>query len=612
MAITTTNFNPFGLSGQNRFCGRQADLGSGENSRPMNFHRDVNDTVSIRFSGKSGDKPPAGALENTRTAQSPADVKLDRSATTVLVALGDAVHIGTTMGDKLDAPYSWPIGLIKILLNHGDVVKYLKDQNLEPTMLFEHFDRKVSERLGEKLVKPDPEAMDDTQLAKAARKTKLSRKYVEDVLCVQLREWAFREGITERKVNAVDVWRWVMSDPAKNLNQLFQVAGISKQLQDRLLAAPAVRSGASQEAYKTPSVADLDRIDEILSELPKRVVGQDQAIEQIADGIETAMLDFPESKSKLDQPKTVFLVLGPSGVGKTYTGQQLAELLERPMEYQNLSQMGDEMDAKRLSGSAPGYAGYGDGGSHIDNIIEHNENSEKNGTPAPVVVYDEVEKAHATVIKTLMQFLDLGRVTNEKGQEATFRDSYVMLTSNVAQELIYEMQSQGKSYDEILDAVWGVLEKHEKFPNEVRGRIKKVVFFNSLEPEGFRRIFKMNIDAYAEKLKEYEGINLEIDDNAYDVMVHQAFSRIYGAREVHKVVTDRVKGPVTEKRKELIRQGLLGPDKDANGTVRISVAPDALAKLNEDIKGLDDEGQINRRAAKVPFQVEFIPKEGEK
>ncbi len=267
-------------------------------------------------------------------------------------------------------------------------------------------------------------------------------------------------------------------------------------------------------------------------ELHKRVVGQDEAIKAVSDAIRRSRAGLADP----DRPNGSFLFLGPTGVGKTELCKALAEFLfdtEEAMVRIDMSEFMEKHSVARLIGAPPGYVGYEEGGYLTEAVRRR---------PYSVLLLDEVEKAHPDVFNILLQVLDDGRLTDGQGRTVDFRNTVVVMTSNLGSESIMEMA--GKSdYEAMKAAVMQVVTHH--FRPEFINRIDEVVVFHALEKEQIREIAKIQVDQLAARLAEQE-ITLEVEDAVLDRIGEAGFDPVYGARPLKRAVQHLLETPLAQ------------------------------------------------------------------
>ncbi|PWG62618.1 ATP-dependent chaperone ClpB [Sediminicurvatus halobius] len=280
------------------------------------------------------------------------------------------------------------------------------------------------------------------------------------------------------------------------------------------------------------------RMEEALRE---RVVGQDEAVAAVSNAIRRSRAGLADP----NRPNGSFLFLGPTGVGKTELCKALAGFLfdtEEAMIRIDMSEFMEKHSVARLIGAPPGYVGYEEGGY----LTEHVRRK-----PYSVILLDEVEKAHADVFNILLQVLDDGRLTDSHGRTVDFRNTVIVMTSNLGSHLIQEQGSE-EDYDEMKRTVMGVVSQH--FRPEFLNRIDDVVVFHALGREHIRRITGIQVRYLSERLRDRD-MDLELSEAALDLIGEAGFDPIYGARPLKRVLQQRVENALAQR----ILQGDFGP-----------------------------------------------------
>lgn len=264
-------------------------------------------------------------------------------------------------------------------------------------------------------------------------------------------------------------------------------------------------------------------------EIHKRVVGQDEAIEAISDAIRRSRAGLQDQK----RPIGSFLFLGTTGVGKTELAKAVAEFLfndENMMTRIDMSEYQERHSVSRLVGAPPGYVGYDEGGQ-LTEAVRHK--------PYSVVLLDEIEKAHPDVFNILLQVLDDGRLTDNKGRTVNFKNTVIIMTSNVGSTIIQENFSKltDKNRDSVVDQtkidVISLLKQTVR--PEFINRIDEIIMFLPLSKEDTRQIVKFQIDQVANMLKERD-VTIEVTDYAIDYIAEKGFDPVYGARPVKRML----------------------------------------------------------------------------
>ena len=276
-----------------------------------------------------------------------------------------------------------------------------------------------------------------------------------------------------------------------------------------------------------------DEVQKILAieeNLGKRVIGQDQAVKAIASAVRRSRTGLQDP----NRPIGSFIFLGPSGVGKTELAKALAEFLfddEGAIVRLDMSEYMEKHAAAKLIGAPPGYVGHEDGGVLTNAVMEK---------PYSVVLFDEVEKAHPDTFNILLQLLDDGRLTDSKGQIVDFKNTIVVMTSNLGAKFILEYI---RTDPEMMKTkVMEALEGH--FRPEFLGRIDGKIIFNSLTKDNIRKILGLQMKRI-HKLLDNRDLKLEIDKSAEDFLVDQGYQPEFGARPIKKAIIDYIQEPLS-------------------------------------------------------------------
>jgi len=282
------------------------------------------------------------------------------------------------------------------------------------------------------------------------------------------------------------------------------------------------------------------RLLEMEEELEKRVVGQHEAVTLVADAIRRARSGLADPS----RPDGSFLFLGPTGVGKTELTKALASFLFDTEEHLiriDMSEFMEKHSVARLIGAPPGYVGYEEGG-YLTEAVRRK--------PYSVILLDEVEKAHPDVFNVLLQVLDDGRLTDGQGRTVDFRNTVIIMTSNLGSQHIQSMA--GQSYEAIKEVVWE--EVKTAFRPEFLNRIDEVVVFHALDEESIAAIASIQLERLAERLADRE-MELVVSDAAIDQLARAGFDPVFGARPLKRAIQQYIENPVAK----LIIEGVFGP-----------------------------------------------------
>ena len=283
--------------------------------------------------------------------------------------------------------------------------------------------------------------------------------------------------------------------------------------------------------------------------LHKRLIGQDEAVLIVSDAIRRARSGLKDPK----RPIGTFLFLGPTGVGKTELAKSLAEFMfndEDALIRIDMSEYMEKHNVSRLVGAPPGYVGYDEGGQLTEAVRRK---------PYSVVLFDEIEKAHPDVFNIMLQIFDDGRLTDSKGRTIDFKNTLIIMTSNIGSEIILEntissMVSQA-NFEDTKEKVLDVL--RSKFKPEFLNRIDETIFFKALNMQDLTKIVDIQMNYLRNLLKDQE-IDFEITDDAKEFLATRGFNPVYGARPLKRVIRQMIENPLS---KEILAQKFVRDDK---------------------------------------------------
>ena len=370
----------------------------------------------------------------------------------------------------------------------------------------------------------------------------------------------------EKEKNAIDSVRGIkekieqtklaieQAERAYDLNKAAELKystllALEKQLADASAAAGADGPRLLKEEVRPDDVAEIvakwtgipvtrlmeserEKLLHLADQLHKRVVGQDEAVQAVAD----AVLRARAGLSDPSRPTGSFIFLGPTGVGKTELCKTLAEALfdtEDNMVRLDMSEYMEKHSVSRLIGAPPGYVGYDEGGQLTEAVRRK---------PYSVVLFDEIEKAHPDVFNTLLQLLDDGRLTDSQGRTVDFRNCIVIMTSNIGSpHLLDGIGEDGSLKEGARDAVMEELRRH--FRPEFLNRVDETVLFLPLRRDQVTRIVDLQMDRLRKRLEERK-ITLGITDAAREFIAGEAYDPVYGARPLKRYVQQYVETPL--------------------------------------------------------------------
>jgi ATP-dependent Clp protease ATP-binding subunit ClpB len=266
--------------------------------------------------------------------------------------------------------------------------------------------------------------------------------------------------------------------------------------------------------------------------LHTRVVGQDEAVHAVADAIRRSRAGLSDP----NRPNGSFLFLGPTGVGKTELCKALADFLfdsTDAMVRIDMSEFMEKHSVSRLIGAPPGYVGYEEGGYLTEAVRRR---------PYSVILLDEVEKAHHDVFNVLLQVLDDGRLTDGQGRTVDFRNTVIVMTSNLGSQLIQDVNGEGEeAYTQMKAGVMGVVQAH--FRPEFINRLDEIVVFRALDKAQIRAIARIQTDYLAKRLGERQ-LSLKLSDKALDLLGNIGFDPVYGARPLKRAIQQQLENPL--------------------------------------------------------------------
>lgn len=320
------------------------------------------------------------------------------------------------------------------------------------------------------------------------------------------------------------------------------------------------------------------------AELGRRVLGQDEALKKIADAVRRSRAGIGDP----DRPIGSFMFLGPSGVGKTELARSLSEFMfndEKAIIRVDMSEYMEKHSISKLIGSPPGYVGHDDSGQ-LTEAVRHR--------PYSVVLFDEIEKAHPEVFNVLLQVLDNGRLTDSKGRVVNFKNTIIILTSNIGSEFVTKLagigftnSDSGQAYTETKSKIREKLKDY--FRPEFLNRLDEIIIFDSLPAEVIRNIVKIQIDAVKERLVQ-KGIRLSVSSSAGDYLAKEGYSAEYGARPLRRLIQNKILNPIAEL--------LIGKRVPPGGVVKVDMKDDVLTLITDSPDEATTTGSAKRGRGK--------------
>jgi len=274
---------------------------------------------------------------------------------------------------------------------------------------------------------------------------------------------------------------------------------------------------------------EVEKLLKMEERLHLRVVGQDEAIEAVANAVRRARAGLQDPS----RPIGSFVFLGPTGVGKTELAKSLAEFLfddEENMVRLDMSEYQERHTVARLIGAPPGYIGYEEGGQLTEAVRRK---------PYSVILFDEMEKAHSEVFNVLLQILDDGRLTDGHGRVVNFKNTVVIMTSNIGSQWIRDLA--GRDEEEMRRRVLEALNQH--FRPEFLNRVDEIIIFHSLSKEDLVQIVDIQLGHLQDRLAERK-ITLHVSDEAKRYLAEEGYDPVYGARPLKRVIQREIQDPL--------------------------------------------------------------------
>jgi ATP-dependent Clp protease ATP-binding subunit ClpB len=451
-----------------------------------------------------------------------------------------------------------------------DVERDIKQLEIEREAIKRENDQPKLEQLGKEIanLKEKSAKMRAKWSSEKALIDKIQQKKIEIEQLKYQAERAEREGdygkVAEIRYGKIKEAEAEIADSQKKLAEMQQGNAMIKEEVDADDIAEVVSRWTGIPVTKMLQ-SEKDKLLNLETELHKRVIGQDEAIAAVADAVRRSRAGLQDPK----RPIGSFIFLGTTGVGKTELAKALAEYLfddENMMTRIDMSEYQEKFSATRLIGAPPGYVGYDEGGQLTEAIRRK---------PYSVVLFDEIEKAHPDVFNVLLQVLDDGRLTDNKGRTVNFKNTIIIMTSNLGSQLIRQNfeQMTPANHDEIIEKTKSqVLDMlKQTIRPEFLNRIDETIMFTPLSEDEIRQVVTLQLASVGRMLKE-NGITLEVSPEAVAFVAHAGFDPEFGARPVKRVIQRYI---LNELSKQIIA-GNVSHDRP----IRIVVKNDALAFEN--------------------------------
>jgi ATP-dependent Clp protease ATP-binding subunit ClpC len=466
----------------------------------------------------------------------------------------EAVLILKGLRDKYEAHHG-----VKITDEAIEAAVYLSDRYITdrflPDKAIDLIDEAASKVRIENLVAPPDLKLIEAELSKVTKEK-------EDAISLQNFEKAAKLRDSEKE----------LKDKQENLKNNWKT---QKNVSTLIVSEPQIAAVTSKwtnipvEKLTEKESEKLLKLEKILH---KRVIGQEEAVKSIARSVRRARVGLKDP----NRPIGSFIFLGPTGVGKTELSKALAEAMfgdENNMIRIDMSEYMEKYSTSRLIGSPPGYVGYDEGGQLTEKVRRN---------PYSVILFDEIEKAHPDIFNVLLQILEDGRLTDGKGKTVNFKNTIIIMTSNVGASTLKKQKSMGfdtKSsslnesiYEKMKDNIMEDLKM--TFRPEFLNRIDDIIVFHQLEVSDLKAIVRLMLKSVSERLKE-QGIELDFTDEAETLLAKKGADLTYGARPLRRAITKMIEDKLSE---EMLKGVVKKGDK-----VKVTVKNDEIAFNNDTI-----------------------------
>ncbi len=290
--------------------------------------------------------------------------------------------------------------------------------------------------------------------------------------------------------------------------------------------------------------SEMEKLSHMELDLKKHIIGQEEAITAVSNALRRSRAGISEEK----RPIGSFIFLGPTGVGKTELAKELATFMfddEEALIRVDMSEFMEKHSVSKMIGSPPGYVGYDEAGQLTEKIRRR---------PYSVVLFDEIEKAHPDIFNLLLQILDDGHITDSKGRKVNFKNTIIIMTSNIGSDIILNSDKNGSiGFEDETDTVENATKEHvvkqlrDHFRPEFLNRVDDVIFFHSLTPENIADIVQLQIEEVAARLEKQRGMKLTVRAAAKKYLAKKGFDPKYGARPLKRVIQNQVMDPLAMK-----------------------------------------------------------------
>lgn len=301
--------------------------------------------------------------------------------------------------------------------------------------------------------------------------------------------------------------------------------------------------------------SEKEKLLQLEEELHQRVIGQEEAVTAVSEAIQRSRAGLADP----NRPIASFIFLGPTGVGKTELAKALAQFLfdtEEAIVRIDMSEYMEKHAVSRLMGAPPGYVGYEEGGQLTEAIRRR---------PYSVILFDEIEKAHGDVFNVMLQILDDGRLTDSQGRTVDFKNTVIIMTSNIGSQFILDVAGDDSQYEEMRSRVMEAMTGN--FRPEFLNRIDELIIFHGLKKEQLRQIVKLQIKGLAKRLAE-QKLTIELSEEAYDLVADIGYDPVYGARPLKRAVQKYIE--------TAIAKGILKGQFISGETIKVAVKDEHL------------------------------------
>ena len=395
--------------------------------------------------------------------------------------------------------------------------------------------RKRLDNLESEIVKLERQFADFDEIWKAEKASLQGAQHIKEAL-----DRARQDVETARRANDLARMSELQYGRIPELEKQLKLAGESEKQEKTLLRNRVTEEEIAEVVSKWTGIpvskmleGERDKLLRMEDELRKRVVGQEEAVHAVSDAIRRSRAGLSDP----NRPNGSFLFLGPTGVGKTELTKALAAFLfdtDEAMVRIDMSEFMEKHSVARLIGAPPGYVGYEEGG-HLTEAVRRK--------PYSVILLDEVEKAHPDVFNVLLQVLDDGRLTDGHGRTVDFRNTVIVMTSNLGSQAIQEMAGED-NYDAMKRVVLGIVSQH--FRPEFINRVDELVVFHPLGREQIRSITQIQTQYLRARLRERQ-MDMEFTEAALDKLGEAGFDPVYGARPLKRAIQQAVENPLSKK-----------------------------------------------------------------